>query len=85
MAEAEMEVQEVLAVLVAKAAWVGQARLVQVLLSQIPDPSLAVGEAVAAPVAEAAMVAMVAMVRIFIEIFAFNTNGVSIACLISNV
>ena len=61
MAKVVMEVLEVLGVLVAKAAWVGQVRLVQVLPSQIPVPSLAVQEVVAAPVAEAAMVAMVAV------------------------
>ena len=50
-----------------------------------PPSGEVTSEAVAAPVAEAAMVAMVAMVRIFIEIFAFKANGVSIACLISTV
>jgi hypothetical protein len=61
MAQAAMEVQEVLVVLVVKAAWVGQVRLAQTLPSQIPDPSMAVREVVAAPGAEAAMVVMVAM------------------------
>ena len=82
MAEAEMEVQEVLVVLVAKGAWVGQARLVQVLPSQIPDPSLAAREAVAAPVAEAAMVVMVAVVRICITITA-TTRTTCIATLLT--